>query len=164
MDRKRKIIVLIILCAILGILIYPYTYGGEGNLEVTVSLEKSKMSINETIHATITVKNVDDHPIRVMGLERSIWVFLKYSNGSVVEYTGPLIDMAPPINFELVMLKPGESVSRNESISCLEWNLKNNSTHMVYANLHWSEKISFLLNLPHWQGNIVSDGFELKVN
>ncbi len=158
------IIIGIIASLIAGVVIYPYTYGGEGKLEISVILEKSEMSINETINATVVVKNVDDRPIRVMRLFRSTWMFLKYSNGSTVEYTGKRLLMSPPTNSELMMLKPGDSISRNQIISRLNWDLKNNSIHLVYVQLQWSEKISFLLNFPHWHGSIVSDEVELKVS
>jgi hypothetical protein len=161
--RDKLIVAGIIIVLTVAIIVYPYTFGGEGKLEITVILEKPKMSVKEEISATVIVKNVDNHPIRVLEPVYTLWLYLTYLNSSNVHYKGPVYSLAAPSDRALITLNPQETITRTYHISNRTWEISSDSKYMVYARLKYMGEDDKYLTLPHWKGTLISNGYELEV-
>ena len=120
-----------------------YTYGDDDKLELFLELEKSEMSVNESVNAKVIVKNVGDRPIRFLRPAYTMWVYPQHVNGSSVGYLGPDYDLSKPKNEDLITLDPGEEFIYNKKISRSYWDFQSNTTY--------------------WGGDMVTDGVELRV-
>ena len=129
-------------------------WGAEGELSLTLSLDKHKMKFNETISANCTVTNVGKTKLRFLDY---IWpnLILRDSNNSTPAWVGPVYDIGEPDENDLITLKPGESYFRIRRINIGYWALEKNETYRVtasYISHDWKE-----LGKPYWRGKLVSN-------
>jgi len=109
----------IILCAF----IYPpYTWGGEGTLSLSISMDKNTMGINDSMTVTLTLKNTGNQKVRVSEDDTSFQISVTDENGNAVRSVSmmPMKDysVAPGYSSGNVMkeLAPGAVMTQSFGI------------------------------------------------
>jgi hypothetical protein len=160
---KKKVLAAIVIVVVLALVIpisymfyTVYSWGADGELTLTISLDKTSMDIDGSINVTYTLKNTGDTDLRVLwGL--TIYPIEVYdSNGSRARWTGPVYERGPPpTNEDLIVLSSGSSKSRNLRISENYLELHQNDTYRVVGYFYGGSESS--ITLPHWTGRIQSN-------
>jgi len=161
--RWGYIIVVVVLMVPVVMVLYtigPIFWGGDGELELTLTLDSSTMPLNGSITCHFILRNVGSSSIMILPPYRGGLVIVD-SNDSVVEYSGDEVDRAPYQNKDLVMLRAGESWNDDMAISTIYWALAANVTYSVHAAYSAGEEAEIWL--PYWQGSIVSRTVEFTV-
>ena len=174
MDDKRKWIVIIIVIAIIASILIayqysPYSWGDKGTLEISISLDETNITINNTINTTVVIRNIGDTKVRILPTTR-IDVFYE-SNGTLVER----IDLMsgyyiPPDNSKLIILEPDQNYTFTNFISPPNdlvshyWNLNDNTTYfaqvrfLTFSDSHYED-----ITLPYWTGEIESNTVDFHI-
>ena len=158
MKKKTKIIISVVIIVILVITSYifiiePMTWG-EGDLSISIELDKEEYEINDTIHIKFTYKNVGNTNLRILH-----WVgpgiTIYNSNQSIVRCLLPEKKSASPTNDDLIVIRVGESKTYDYRIDKYSWDLKENDTYKIVANYKRVEYET--ISLPYWKGEITSN-------
>lgn len=164
--NKRTIVIfsifILIIIILASILIYPFTYGDDGKLAVSVVLDKNRISFNERINATITIKNTGDTKIRLLDTIYTLHLYVEDSNGSKVN-VGDVVDLKIPSVFDLITIDPGDQITVTKGIGINWYIATTNITYYIYAILSDLYSNDLYLWLPHWTGEIISNKTSLYV-
>ena len=154
------VVVMVVAAVMVLYTIVPIFWGGDGELELTLTLDSSTMPLNGSITVHYKLTNVGSNSIRILP---PYWegLVIVDSNNSAVEYHGPAVDIGPYQNKDLVTLRAGESWSHNMAIDTYYWALAPNETYTVHAVYSMGEE--FEVWLPYWQGSISSRAVEFTV-
>jgi peptidyl-Lys metalloendopeptidase len=87
-----------------------------GEVEVSLSVEKSSLSAREDVAVKVTYTNISAQPVRLLNFyvadgRFKEGLFEVTRNGEAVEYIGPQIKRAAPTDADYITLAPGESIS-----------------------------------------------------
>lgn len=169
-DRKNRWLVLgyvliftIPTVSLVGYLVYPYTWGRDGSLAITLSLERTTMPVNESINFTITLTNSGATPVRVfMGYYLLVSRLLD-ENNRTPDYFGPRPAPLPPLddngyNSAMRTIGPGRFIEQrgsylNHSGTQRYHDLQPGRTYHIVAAYACSEERGFPV-LPHWMGEV----------
>ena len=154
------VVVMVVAAVMVLYAIVPIFWGGDGELELTLTLDSSTMPLNGSITCHYILRNVGSSSVRILP---PFWGGLRIvdSNGSAVEYHGPAADRRPYMNEDLVTLRAGESWSQNLGIDESLWAITANGTFRVSAVYTVGEESEVWL--PYWQGSISSRAVEFTV-
>ena len=178
LDDKRKWIVIIIVIAIIASILIayqysPYSWGDKGTLEISISLDKTNITINNTINATVTIENIGDTKIRILSTYDGgsrMDVYYK-SNGTLLERNDVFSRyFIPPDNSRLIIIEPGQNYTFTNLISPPDddvsyiWMLSENTTYFAQARfLKFSDSYYEDITLPHWTGELESNTVDFHV-
>jgi hypothetical protein len=162
MKTKRTPIIIgaIFAISILLVCIYPFTYGNGNNesLSLNLTIDKTTIVVNESLNASIIIKNIGKTKIRLLDPIYTLSIDLMNINGTRPNYIGIEIKLMRPTIFHLKTLKPNEELIIIYGISS-NWELEENISYNIYALLQ--DDINLIL--PHWQGKIESDLVSFQV-
>ena len=123
---KKKLIGIILVLTLVAIAFAGCTgedeeedddWGEEGELKLTITIERTEMSLNETIGLEYNITNIGDTDLRVLyPIGPQIEIFDSFNNS--VQWVGAVIPTPPsPTNDDLEILEKGESKNFNYIIS-----------------------------------------------
>lgn len=129
-------------------------WGEEGDLSLTISLDKTSMRLDEEISVNVTLRNIGTTKLRVIDF-MMLTLHLKDSNNTKPSWVGPIKDMDMPDNDDLITLSPGELFFKTRSINTHYWDLKPNKTYTVSAHYYISDYED--ITVPYWKGDLWSN-------
>jgi len=151
-------IALILVMAMLIPVLQPYTWGGSGELALTITSDRTNLTLKGEISATYTLTNVGKTKMRVLEPQNFFLVSVRNANGTSLEYTGPV--PAPPAHgptdADLFVLEPGKSRSWDDKVMGRDWAFEQNKTYKMVAYYN-SKDIEGSMTLPYWKGTLTSN-------
>jgi len=135
-------------------------WGENGDLSITLTIEKEMMTIDETNNLTETIKNIGGSKLRiVIPFMSKIKMF--DSNNMSVNWTGPEDDPpASPTNKNLEVLESGEMIEYIRQINLRNWDLKRNNTYRIVSHYFVGDYQD--ITLPYWKGELRSNEIVLR--
>ena len=141
----------------------PYDLLGrpqEGELNFTVTPEKTHVREGENFEINLVLTNTGDNKINVWDMEEQVSynVIFSYQNGTDLPYLCGIILRIPLTNENLVKLNPGESIKHTQDSNCWELSRGEYSLHGVYHT-----KLGERITKPYWVGSIESEPITIIV-
>lgn len=141
----------------------PYDLLGrpqEGDLNFTVTPEKTHVKEGENFEINLVLTNTGDNKINVWDLEEQVSynIILSYQNGTELPYLCGIISRTPLTNEYLVKLNPGESIKHTQESICWELSRGEYSLRAVYHT-----QLGKRITKPYWVGNIESEPITIIV-
>ena len=141
----------------------PYDLLGrsqEGNLNFTVTPEKTHVREGENFEVNLVLTNTGDNKINVWNLEEQVSynIILSHKNGTELSYSCGISSRTLLTNEYLVKLNPGESIKHTQDSNCWELSRGEYSLRAVY-NTQLGERIT----KPYWVGSIESEPVIISV-
>lgn len=192
--RIPFVILSVVVLVIAGSLTYFYTiwreppgpeygWGGNSTLRINLTLARPNISINETLHYTITLKNTGLESVRVYidGYTLHLKMYEMYFSpdwnssipGSPVENFTTIVSahpMSDPARFNkrLKVLGPGEQLTVIGLIGHGVpggggWDLRPNMTYYVLGSYYFYERPPAYPALPCWRGDVDGGGIRFSV-
>ncbi|MGM0771371.1 MAG: hypothetical protein ACQESU_07170, partial [Halobacteriota archaeon] len=132
----------------------------EGELNFTVTPEKTKVLKNENFDTRLSLKNVGDKTINVwqMAEQISYDIYFYDSNGTKASYNCGVIAREPMMNENLVELRPGRYLNATFNSKC--WDLKEGeyTLNAVYHTFKGE-----MITKPYWVGEVQSNNVTVIV-
>lgn len=141
----------------------PYDLLGrpqEGELNFTVTPEKTHVKEGENFEINLVLTNTGDNKINVWDMEEQVSydIILSYQNGTELPYLCGIISRTQLTNEYLVKLNPGESIKHIQDSTCWELSRGEYSLHGVY-HTQLGERIT----KPYWVGSIETEPITIIV-
>jgi len=142
-----------------------YRWGREGTLKLDLALERTEISVNESLNYTVTITNVGKERVRLYMGYSGAWTSLLDDTNQTPRYFGPM--MAPPprpdderFNSMMKVLEPGKNITQsgryaNHTAGGGYHDIQPGRTYHVIAGYSCSDERSYPA-LPHWQGELSS--------
>ncbi len=132
-----------------------------GEVEVSLSVEKTSLSAREDVAVKVTVTNTSSQPVRLLewylpgeGLKEGLFEVTR--NGEPVEYLGPHVKRAAPQEQDYVTLAPGESLTGFAPISGM-YDLSESGSYTVrYAVEPLSQRHAVITKAAQLDSNLVT--------
>ena len=166
---NKKVLAAIVIVVVLALVIpirymfySVYSWGADGELELTIELDQPKMDMVHDNSFSYTLKNTGDTDVRVLWGYSMTPFYIYDSNGTRVHWTGPEFEPPPPAtNDDLIVLKAGGSKIRSYRLSHRDWAIESNQTYKLVAYYYCGEHSS--ISLPHWTGRVESNEVSFEV-
>jgi len=132
----------------------------EGELNFTVTPEKTKVLENENFKIHLSLRNVGEKTINVweMAEQISYDIYFYDPNGTKASYSCGVISRTPLTNENLVELHPGQSLNTTFNSKC--WDLKEGeyTLNAVYHTFKGE-----MITKPYWVGEVQSNNVTVVV-
>ncbi len=155
------------IAVVLAIVIGAYTigpmlWGGNGELDLTITLDAASMPLGGSIGCQYTLTNMGTTSIRILPPRPIVlYIYMVGSGNATVPYTGPVSEPKRYMNDDLVTLRPDESWRGVRTIDAGDWALVTDETYTVSTFYSIGEELQVWL--PHWQGYIRSNEVQFTV-
>jgi hypothetical protein len=157
------IISLLLVCAMLIPIIQERSWGDKGKLALTITSDRTNMTLKGMIIVTYTLKNVGSTKLRVLEPQSFFLVHVVNLNNTSVEYRGPVpAPPAHPTDKSLFVLDPGRSRSETCEVRGHDWAIELNRTYKIVAG-YYSKDVESTITLPYWMGELRSNEIPFTV-
>jgi len=178
MKGKHLVVILILalllpIAVVVSFLYQPYTWGADGALTLTISLDRTSMSVNETLNVTLTLTNTGGTRLRYYDGFFTPSLSITDSENKGVKWYGP--SYCPPrtptdeeFNKGLNVMEPGAVRSFGEPIRAAfnysghGWALDTGETFSVQGHYYAQGGRRYPV-LPHWSGQVDSAQVQFSV-
>jgi hypothetical protein len=151
------VVALLLVCAMLVPIILDRSWGDKGDLALTITSDRTNMTLKGTIIVTYTLTNVGTTKLRVLEPQNFILTHPKNLNNTSVGYRGPVPSIGPdPSDRNLFVLGPGKSRSYTDELRGHDWALEVNKTYKIVAG-YSSKDVRGTFTLPYWKGELSSN-------
>jgi hypothetical protein len=169
MKKKLIIIITIILAIIIlsSIVIYAalFSWGEEGDLILTISIDKKEFQINDTVLITVSLDNIGDTKMRVLNIDSYFKPIITDKNGTIIwMFTIEEFDRGPLNNADLRILNSGSSISKDYYIDIHPDFFDEGSNYNLYAEYFADLSDDGRIFLPYWKGSLESNVINFTVS
>ena len=159
---------IIIFLLIFYFIIYPYTlgdksWGEDGELSLEISIDKTELTLNNSLNVTFTLQNIGDSDLRVIShFLFSIRIYDLTNN--TVNYTGEIGIFPILKNDDLEILHSKKSLTSGYRIKYnydpreneyYDWEFDINKAYRVIG--HYNSGDHNEITLPYWKGELRSN-------
>ena len=175
--RVPFVVLAVVILVLAGSLVYywriykeplppEYLWGREGTLKLDLALERTEITVNESLNYTITITNTGKEKVRLYIGYFGAYARILDENNQTPAYLGPV--MEPPsrpddarFNSMMKVLEPGANYTEkgrfgNHSAGAGQHDLRPGHTYHVTAGYSCSEDRPYPA-LPHWLGEVSSE-------
>jgi len=143
-----------------------YGWGKEGKLKLDLALERTEITINESLNYTVTLTNIGTETVRLYIGYFGAYASIQDENNQTPRYFGPM--MAPPLrpddpmfNSMMKVIEPGHNITErgsfaNHTAGGGQHDLRPGKTYHVIAGYSCTEDRPYPA-LPHWLGELRSE-------
>ncbi len=140
-----------------------YRWGRDGTLKLDLALERTEITVNDSLNYTMTIKNIGKEKVRLYFGYFGAWSRLLDETGHIATYKGP--PMAPPptpddarFNSMMKVIEPGRSITQdgkfgNYSTGSGLHDIRPGKAYHVTAGYSCHEDRPYPV-LPHWMGDL----------
>ena len=151
------VIALLLVLAMLLPVIQNYTWGDKGELALTITSDRTNMTMKSRIIVTYTLTNMGKSKLRVLEPQGFILAHVRNLNNTSVDYQGPAPSPPPdPSDGSLFVLGPGKSRSYTDEVTARDWDIEVNRTYKIGAG-YSSKNVEGTMTLPYWKGDLGSN-------
>jgi len=163
------VIFLPIIC-IMGLVMPPYTWGKEGSLSLSMTLDRTNFNVSERMSVTLVIKNTGTAKMRVDDSTDNFAVAVSKANGDLVEsrFIRPMYGMtkvgysSSSYNSALKEMAPGETVQY--TVQIYNWTTQQREGYDIRPGETYSISGAFVSSntqgfpvYPHWSGSLKTE-------
>ena len=175
--RVPFVVLVVVMLVLTGSLVYywriykeplppEYLWGREGTLALDLFLERTEISVDESLNCTVIITNIGTERVRLYIGYSGAWTSILDDTNQTPEYLGP--KMAPParpndvqFNSMMKVLEPGRNITEsghygNHTAGAGYHDLRPGTAYHVIAGYSCSEDRPYPA-LPHWLGELRSE-------